>query len=78
LAYVVKELRDNVIDRCESPRSPIPPHLTIEIDDHAIAVQDNGPGLDPDVVRRIRDLHQEHVEPRRLASRRAHWRRCES
>ena len=43
----VKELSDNIIDGCESARSPILPHLTIEIDDHAIAVQDNGPALDP-------------------------------
>ena len=67
---ILKELGDNVIDACESG-GIVEPHLSVAITDRAIVVEDNGPGIDPDVVRRICDYskntssHAAYVGPER-------------
>ncbi len=51
----LKELIDNALDACET--AGVSPRITIEVTetaDHIIlCIQDNGPGIEPDTVRRI-------------------------
>jgi signal transduction histidine kinase len=66
---VLKELVDNGIDACED--AGVSPHLSITIKDDNIVVEDNGPGIAADVVRRICDYrnqtssHASYVGPER-------------
>jgi DNA topoisomerase VI subunit B len=53
---IFKELIDNAADACED--AGIAPHVKLAIEDGAIVVEDNGPGVDPDVVRRVCDYSQ--------------------
>jgi hypothetical protein len=57
----VKELIDNALDACED--AAIAPVIKVEVSTHVntvagtISVADNGPGIAPDVVERLTDLH---------------------
>lgn len=53
--YVVKELLDNALDAAEE--NGIAPQIEIEIGADRISVQDNGPGIAPDVIDRLTDLN---------------------
>ena len=60
LLTTIKEAVDNSLDACEE--AGILPDLIVEIEEleetrYRIAVQDNGPGIAPDDVDRIFDLH---------------------
>jgi DNA topoisomerase VI subunit B len=67
----VKELIDNAVDAAETAGSP--PVVAVTIADDTIIVADQGPGMDPDVVRRIFDYERQtssreaYVEPTRGA-----------
>jgi DNA topoisomerase VI subunit B len=50
---LVKELIDNALDGCET--AGVPPVVRVIVEQDAVAVQDNGPGLPADVLRRSLD-----------------------
>ncbi len=52
---VLKELVDNAIDACEE--AGVAPNVTVTVTDGAIIVTDNGPGIDPAVVKKILDYN---------------------
>jgi DNA topoisomerase VI subunit B len=45
---LLKELLDNACDACETAR--VPPAVRVTVEPDAVVVQDNGPGLPPDVL----------------------------
>src|SRR6266704_2484982 len=45
---LVKELIDNSLDACES--ADIAPEITITLEPDAVTVEDNGPGLRPEII----------------------------
>jgi DNA topoisomerase VI subunit B len=47
---LVKELIDNGLDACEATDRA--PEITVTLDNDAIAVADNGPGLKPAIIRK--------------------------
>jgi DNA topoisomerase VI subunit B len=47
---LVKELIDNALDACESAKNYIAPEITITLEPDAITVEDNGPGLRPEII----------------------------
>src|SRR4051794_21099005 len=49
---VVKELVDNSLDVADSAG----PRICVSLDESVLTVSDNGPGIPPDVVRRITDF----------------------
>jgi DNA topoisomerase VI subunit B len=51
---LLKELIDNALDACEE--SNVAPKITINVDDRGLTVQDNGPGIPPEVVAGIKDF----------------------
>src|SRR5665811_1607026 len=65
---VFKELVDNALDVCEGVVAPV---IRIHVGKGFIEVTDNGPGIDPDVVRRVLDYStrtsakQSYVSPTR-------------
>jgi hypothetical protein len=67
----LKELADNAIDDAET--HGLPPVVRVTIEDQAVIVQDQGRGVDPDVVARIFDYDRQtssreaYVEPTRGA-----------
>ena len=68
---VLKELVDNALDAAETAGAA--PVIEVTIDDNAIIVADQGPGIGPDVVARIFDYDRQtssreaYVEPTRGA-----------
>lgn len=55
-AVVVKELVDNALDACETAK--VAPEITLEASEEGLlrlAVSDNGPGIPPEVVRKVLD-----------------------
>jgi DNA topoisomerase VI subunit B len=64
----VKELIDNALDGCEDAGTP--PRITVNVDGTGITVTDNGPGIPPDTVARIKDYHV------RVSSREAYVSPC--
>jgi DNA topoisomerase VI subunit B len=52
---LTKELIDNALDACESGESGIPPAVTVTLAGTSITVEDNGPGLPEDTLRRSLD-----------------------
>lgn len=53
---LVKELVDNALDACE--RAGVAPTISVAVDEDGLTVQDNGPGLDPEVLRGSLDYTQ--------------------
>lgn len=51
---LLKELLDNALDACEE--SNVAPEIAISVDDRGLTVQDNGPGIPPEVVAGILDF----------------------
>jgi len=51
---LLKELFDNALDACEE--SDVAPEITICVDERGLTVQDNGPGIPPEVVKGILDF----------------------
>jgi DNA topoisomerase VI subunit B len=51
---VLKELLDNSLDACEE--AEVLPEISVDITDHTIRVEDNGPGLSLDVLRGVVDF----------------------
>ena len=51
---LLKELIDNALDACEE--SDVAPEITISVDERGLTVQDNGPGIPPEVVTGILDF----------------------
>ena len=51
---ILKELMDNALDACEE--AGVPPEITVTVDDHAITVADNGPGIPASTVESILDF----------------------
>jgi DNA topoisomerase VI subunit B len=49
-AALLKELIDNSLDACE--KAHLSPHIQVSVEEHAFSVQDNGPGLCADTLRR--------------------------
>jgi DNA topoisomerase VI subunit B len=47
---ILKELIDNGLDACE--KAGIPPSIQVRIEDDSLAIQDNGPGLPTETLRR--------------------------
>ena len=68
---LVKELVDNSLDACE--QAGLRPLIQIRFGDNSLDVSDNGPGIQPDVIRRILDYStrtsdkQAYVSPTRGA-----------
>ncbi len=50
---MVKELIDNGLDSCEL--AGVPPEITVHLEQHAISIQDNGPGIPAATVKRSID-----------------------
>jgi hypothetical protein len=51
---ILKELIDNALDACEE--AGISPCIEIRVDDEAIVIKDNGPGMPDDVIADILDF----------------------
>jgi DNA topoisomerase VI subunit B len=51
---LVKEPVDNGLDACE--QAGIAPEITVEFTGDTLTISDNGPGIPPDVVRRVLDF----------------------
>jgi Histidine kinase-, DNA gyrase B-, and HSP90-like ATPase len=52
---LVKELIDNALDACETGDTA--PEITIILESDAVTVEDNGPGIPPEIVERSLDYH---------------------
>ena len=70
----VKELIDNAADAAET--AGLPPVIAVTIADDTIVVADQGPGIDPEVVRRIFDYERQTSSrpgARRAMRSRRYW-----
>ena len=71
---LLKELIDNALDACEE--SNVAPEIAITVDDRGLTVQNNGPGIPPEVVTGILDFavrvssREAYVSPCRGAGKR--------
>jgi DNA topoisomerase VI subunit B len=52
---ILKELIDNALDACEE--AEVAPHITVTVRNGLIVVTDNGPGIEPAVVKKILDYN---------------------
>jgi DNA topoisomerase VI subunit B len=52
---ILKELVDNAIDGCEE--AEVAPHVTVAVGNGHIIVADNGPGIEPAVIKKILDYN---------------------
>jgi len=50
---LVKELVDNGLDACET--AGVPPEVTVMVEDDAVSISDNGPGLPAETIKRSLD-----------------------
>ena len=61
---ILKQLTDNALDACE--KAGVPPHIQVVVEDSALSVQDNGPGLPADTLEHRRALSLQECELRQV------------